>query len=48
MSTRNASLGIIVGIDGSPAARLAVQWAAHDAELRKIPLTLVQAISPEI
>jgi nucleotide-binding universal stress UspA family protein len=48
MSSRNASLGIVVGIDDSPAARLAVQWAARDAELRKIPLTLVHAISPEI
>jgi nucleotide-binding universal stress UspA family protein len=48
MSTRNASMGIVVGIDDSPAARLAVQWAARDAELRKIPLTLVHAISPEV
>jgi nucleotide-binding universal stress UspA family protein len=48
MSSRNASLGIVVGIDDSPAARLAVQWAARDAELRKIPLTLVHAISPEV
>jgi nucleotide-binding universal stress UspA family protein len=48
MSSRNARLGIVVGIDDSPAARLAVQWAARDAELRKIPLTLVHAISPEV
>ena len=48
MSSRNASLGIVVGVDESPAAKVAVQWAARDAELRKIPLTLVHAISPEI
>jgi len=48
MSSRNASLGIVVGVDESPGAKLAVQWAARDAELRKIPLTLVQAISPEV
>ncbi len=48
MSSRNAPLGIVVGIDDSPTARVAVQWAAHDAELRKIPLTLVHAISPEV
>jgi nucleotide-binding universal stress UspA family protein len=48
MSSRNASLGIVVGIDDSPAARLAVQWAARNAELRKVPLTLVHAISPEV
>ena len=48
MSSRNAPMGIVVGIDDSPAARVALQWAAHDAELRKIPLTLVHAISPEV
>jgi len=48
MSSHNASLGIVVGVDESPAAELAVQWAARDAELRKIKLTLVHAISPEI
>ncbi len=48
MSTRNARLGIVVGIDDSPAARVAVQWAARDAELRNVPLTLVHAVSPEV
>lgn len=48
MSSRNASLGIVVGVDESPAATVAVQWAAREAELRKIPLTLVHAISPEV
>ncbi|HEY1439667.1 MAG TPA: universal stress protein, partial [Mycobacterium sp.] len=41
-------LGIVVGVDESPAAKVAVQWAARDAELRKIPLTLVHATSPEV
>lgn len=48
MPSRNGSLGIVVGVDESPGARLAVRWAARDAELRRIPLTLVHAISPEI
>ncbi|MGB8390356.1 universal stress protein [Mycobacterium sp.] len=48
MSSRNAPLGIVVGIDDSPSARVAVQWAARDAELRKVPLTLVHAVSPEV
>ena len=48
MSSRNASLGIVVGVDESPAAKVAVQWATREAELRKIPLTLVHAISPEV
>ncbi|BBY37288.1 universal stress protein [Mycobacterium mantenii] len=41
-------MGIIVGVDESPAAKVAVRWAAYDAELRRVPLTLVHAISPEI
>ena len=48
MSSDRARLGIVVGVDESPAAKRAVQWAARDAELRKISLTLVHAISPEI
>ena len=48
MLSRNARLGIVVGVDESPAAKVAVQWAARDAELRKIPLTLVYAASPEV
>jgi nucleotide-binding universal stress UspA family protein len=48
MSSRNAQLGIVVGVDDSPAAKVAVDWAARDAELRNIPLTLVHAISPSL
>ncbi|WP_375481476.1 universal stress protein [uncultured Mycobacterium sp.] len=48
MSSRNARLGIVVGVDDSPAAKVAVDWAARDAVLRNIPLTLVHAISPNI
>jgi nucleotide-binding universal stress UspA family protein len=48
MSSRNTTLGIVVGIDDSPAAKVAVQWAARDAELRNIPLTLVHAVSPDV
>ena len=48
MPSRNTHLGIVVGVDDSPAATAAVEWAAHDAELRRIPLTLVHAISPNL
>ncbi len=48
MSSRDAALGIVVGIDDSPAARVAVRWAARDAEMRHVPLTLVHAVSPEV
>ena len=48
MSSHQSPLGIVVGIDDSASARLAVQWATREAELRNIPLTLVHAISPEV
>jgi nucleotide-binding universal stress UspA family protein len=48
MSSHHTQVGIVVGVDDSPAAKVAVLWAAHDAELRNIPLTLVHAISPEV
>jgi nucleotide-binding universal stress UspA family protein len=48
MAPRNAPMGIVVGIDDSPAALSAVQWGARDAALRAIPLTLVHAVSPEV
>lgn len=48
MTSGTKPLGVIVGIDDSPAAKVAVRWAARDAELRNVPLTLVHAISPEV
>jgi nucleotide-binding universal stress UspA family protein len=48
MSSHNAHLGILVGVDDSPAAKAAIEWGARDAELRRIPLTLVHAISPNL
>ena len=36
--------GIVVGVDGSSASRVAVDWAARDAAMRKVPLTLVTVI----
>ncbi|MFZ3344607.1 MAG: universal stress protein [Mycobacterium sp.] len=35
---------ILVGVDGSAAALVAVQWAARDAALRNVPLTLVHVV----
>ena len=37
--------GVVVGVDGSPTSRVAVNWAARDAELRDVPLTVVHAMS---
>ncbi|MGV0783995.1 universal stress protein [Mycolicibacterium peregrinum] len=36
--------GIVVGVDGSPASDHAVAWAAQDAALRGVELTLVHAL----
>lgn len=44
MSTQPAPLGIVVGVDGSAASRVAVDWAARDAALRQVPLTLAYVL----
>lgn len=35
---------IMVGVDGSPASRAALEWAARRAQLQKLPLLLVHAV----
>jgi nucleotide-binding universal stress UspA family protein len=44
MSTQSESLGIVVGVDGSAPSRVAVDWAARDAALSGIPLTLAYVL----
>ena len=46
MSTPATHRGIIVAVDGSRASKFAVDWAARDAALRKIPLTVVIVMNP--
>lgn len=44
----NASVerqGLVVGVDGSPSSNAAVVWAARDAALRNVPLTLVHMLN---
>jgi nucleotide-binding universal stress UspA family protein len=37
-------LGIVVAVDGSAASNVAASWAARDATMRNVPLTLVHAV----
>jgi nucleotide-binding universal stress UspA family protein len=38
---------IVVGTDGSPAAALAVEWAADEAERARMPLVIVHVVEPD-
>ena len=43
MSERVTPHGVVVGADGSPSSRVAVRWAAHEAAMRHVALTVVHA-----
>ena len=45
MSAPVKRLGIVVAVDGSPASDAATSWAARDAGLRNIPLTVVSVVT---
>jgi nucleotide-binding universal stress UspA family protein len=45
MSASLKRYGIVVGVDGSAASDFAVCWAAHEASMRHIPLTLVHMVN---
>uniref|UniRef100_UPI00061A9FBF universal stress protein n=1 Tax=Mycobacterium sp. UM_Kg27 TaxID=1545693 RepID=UPI00061A9FBF len=40
--------GILVGVDGSPSSVAAVDWAARDAALHNLPLTLVHVLASPV
>ena len=46
MSSTTKRYGIIVGVDGSPASDAAISWAAHDAVMRGVSLTLMHVQDP--
>jgi nucleotide-binding universal stress UspA family protein len=45
MSATVKHLGVVVAVDGSPASNAAVCWAARDAAMRNVPLTVVHAVT---
>jgi nucleotide-binding universal stress UspA family protein len=45
MSAPVKQKGIIVAVDGSPASNAAACWAARNAAMRNIPLTVVHAVT---
>jgi nucleotide-binding universal stress UspA family protein len=47
MSNPTRHNGIIVGVDGSAPSKVAVDWAAREASLRELPLTIIY-ISPSL
>lgn len=44
MSAPVKELGIVVAVDGSPASTVAASWAAREAVMRNIPLTIAHAV----
>jgi nucleotide-binding universal stress UspA family protein len=44
MPNSAADLGIRVGVDGSSSSNSAVRWAAQEARMRNVPLTLVHVV----
>ena len=44
MSKRFVHEGIVVGVDGSPSSDVAVRWAAREAGMRHVPLSLVHVV----
>lgn len=48
MSSAHQRHGIVVGVDGSPSSQAAVVWAARDAAMRNVGLTLVHVVAPVV
>lgn len=46
MSAYPTSRGIVVGVDGSASSTAAVEWAARDAAMHNVLLTLIHVVPP--
>lgn len=44
-TSKKDAKGLVVGVDGSSVSNAAVAWAARDAAMRNVPLTLVHMLS---
>jgi nucleotide-binding universal stress UspA family protein len=44
MPNSEKDLGIVVGVDGSSSSKSAIRWAAYEARIRNVPLTLVHVV----
>ena len=48
MPQQASKYGILVAVDGSPESDAAVRWAAQEAELRHLPITLAHVVVPVV
>ena len=48
MSTGVTRSRILVGVDGSAGSDAAVRWAAREAAMRSLPLTLLHVLEPSL
>lgn len=48
MATAASTQPIVVGVDGSPVSKVAVDWAARTAAFRGAPLKLVHVLNPPV
>jgi nucleotide-binding universal stress UspA family protein len=48
MSESTMKHGMLVAVDGSPESDAAVRWAAHEAEMRDVPITLMHVVMPVV
>ena len=46
MSGRITHGGVVVGVGELPSSRVAVRWAAREAMMRNVPLTLAHVAAP--